>query len=53
MFDLNKLGDMTKLASQAQKVQESQERSQREQTDLLKRISGQLETVITLLKEGR
>ncbi|MGB2601591.1 MAG: hypothetical protein WBD00_03980 [Candidatus Omnitrophota bacterium] len=53
MFDLNKLGDMAKIADQAKKVQASQERSQRDQSDLLKKISGQLETIITLLKENR
>ena len=50
MFDLNKLGDMAKIANQAKQVQERQEKSQREQTDLLKKISNQLEEIISTLK---
>jgi hypothetical protein len=53
MFDLNKLGDMAKIADQAKKVQASQERAQQDQANLLRKISGQLETIITLLKENR
>jgi hypothetical protein len=52
MFDMSKLGDMSKLASQAKKVQEEQERSQKEQTDLLRKISLQLEDIVKLLKES-
>ena len=50
MFDFNKLGDMTRLASEAKKIQAQQERLQQEQTALLKKISLQLEEVISLLK---
>ncbi len=49
MFDLGKLGDISKLAGEARQIQEKQERLQREQTDLLKKISGQLEQVISIL----
>lgn len=52
MFDMSKLGDMAKLAGQARELQANQERAQGEQTDLLKKISGQLELVISLLKES-
>jgi len=50
MFDLNKLGDMAKIANQAKQVQERQEKSQREQTDLLKKIADQLDELIIVLK---
>jgi len=48
MFD--KLGDMSKMLSEAKHLQEKQERFQQEQLDLLKKISGKLDEVITLLK---
>jgi hypothetical protein len=51
MFDFNKLGDLSKVASQAKDIQAQQERSQREQLDLLKKISGQIDQVIDLLKK--
>jgi hypothetical protein len=51
MFDLNKLGDMAKIAGEAKNMQEKQERMAREQLDMLKKISSQMETVISLLKE--
>ena len=53
MFDFSKLGDMSKLASQAKQAQEKQEYFQREQSELLKKISNQLEQVVTALKEKR
>ena len=53
MFDLGKLGDMTKIAGEAKQMQERQERTTREQTDLLKKISAQLDMVIALLKDGK
>ena len=51
MFDLSKLGDISKLAGQAKELQQMQERAQREQIDLLKKIAGQLDEVISLLKK--
>ncbi|MFH1847227.1 MAG: hypothetical protein ABH869_06720 [Candidatus Omnitrophota bacterium] len=51
MFDLSKLGDMTKMADQARRMQASQEKTQQEQTDMLRKIAGQLETVISILRE--
>ncbi|UCG34914.1 MAG: hypothetical protein JSW17_05330 [Candidatus Omnitrophota bacterium] len=51
MFDLSKLGDISKLAGQAKELQQMQERVQREQIDLLKKITGQLDEVISLLKK--
>jgi len=50
MFDLNKLGDMTKIASQARQLQEKQEATTQKQTELLEKISRQLDTVIDVLK---
>lgn len=51
MFDLNKLGDMAKIAGEAKNMQEKQERMAREQLDMLRKISTQMDTVITLLKD--
>ena len=53
MFDLNKLDNIAKLAGEAKSMREGQEKITREQTDLLQKISGQLDTVISLLKEGK
>ena len=53
MFDFNKLGDMAKIAGEAKAMQEKQECMAREQVDLLRKISSQLDSVITLLKEGK
>jgi hypothetical protein len=50
MFDLSKLGDMTKLAKEAQSMQAAQEKSQKEQLELLKKISAQLDTLISLAR---
>ena len=51
MFDLSKLGDITKIAGEAKNMQEKQERMSREQTEMLRKISTQLDTVISLLKD--
>ena len=51
MFDLNKLGDMAKLAGEAKNMQEKQDRMSREQLDMLKKISSQLDTVVSLLQK--
>lgn len=50
MFDFNKLGDLSKIAGEARQLQERQEHMQREQIDLLKKISDKLDQVITILK---
>ena len=50
MFDFNKLGDLSKVASQAQKIQVQQEQLQREQIELLQKISQQMDEVVNLLK---
>ena len=51
MFDLSKLGDMAKIAGEAKSMQERQERMTREQTELLQKISAQLERVMALLQK--
>ncbi|MBN3040730.1 MAG: hypothetical protein JW867_06345 [Candidatus Omnitrophica bacterium] len=53
MFDFSKLGDLSKVASQAKQIQEKQEQAQREQIDILRKISSQIDEVLTLLKEKR
>lgn len=52
MFDMSKLGDMAKLAGEAKQMQEKQERIAREQLDALKKISAQLDTVVSLLQSS-
>lgn len=51
MFDMSKLGDMAKIASEAKHMQEKQERMAREQLDVLKKLSSQMDTMIALLKD--
>ncbi len=51
MFDFSKLGDMNKIAGQAREIQKKQEAFQKETTDALKRLSGQMDEVLKLLKE--
>lgn len=53
MFDLNKLGDMAKIAGEAKAMQEKQDRMAREQLEMLKKMSTQMEAIISLLKEGK
>lgn len=53
MFDLSKLGDMSKLASQAKEMQEKQETFQRNSTDILNKISTQLDEVLQLLRHEK
>jgi hypothetical protein len=50
MFDFSKLGDLSKIVSQAKQIQEKQEQLQNEQIELLRKISHQLEEVLSLLK---
>ena len=53
MFDLSKLGDMSKLASQAKDMQQKQEGFQKESLDMLKKVSKQLEEIFSLLKDKK
>ena len=53
MFDLSKLGDMASLAGEAKKMQERQDKAQREQAELLKKISAQLDEVLAALRQGK
>ena len=51
MFDLSKLGDMAKIAGEAKNMQEKQERMAKEQLEMLRKISPQMDTMISLLRE--
>ncbi|MBD3263751.1 MAG: hypothetical protein GF375_01450 [Candidatus Omnitrophica bacterium] len=51
MFDFGKLGDLSKMATEAKQIQAKQERFHKEQIDLLKTISAQLQDIINLLKK--
>ena len=51
MFDFSKLGDMAKIAGQAKQMQDKQDRVQREQIEVLKKISSQLNEVVDILKK--
>jgi len=51
MFDLNKLGDMAKMARDAKQIHTDQQRIQGEQVELLRKISSQLDSVLSLLKK--
>jgi hypothetical protein len=53
MFDLKQLGDMAKIAGEAKHMQEKQEKMSREQMEILQKISAQMDTVISLLKDGK
>ena len=50
MFDLGKLGDLSKVASQAQELKAQQEDFQRKQLELLQKILSQLQEMTDLLK---
>jgi hypothetical protein len=51
MFDMSKLGDMAKIAGEAKKMQERQEAGQKEQTEILRKISAQLDQVLARLTQ--
>jgi len=50
MFDFSKLGDMAKMANQAKQMQQRQDKFQGQMLEVLKKISSQLDEVLTLLK---
>ena len=50
MLDFNKLGDLSKMAQSAKQMQVKQEQGQQEQTQILKKISSQLQEVLSLLR---
>lgn len=52
MFDLKNIGDMAKLATQAQQMQKQQECRHQEQIDILKRIAQSLEQILAELRKG-
>ena len=51
MFDFGKLGDLSKMAGQAKEIQAQAERFQKQQLQLLEKISKQLDEVLTILKK--
>ena len=51
MFDISKLGDMAKIAGEAKNMHEKQEKMSREQLEMLRKISTQMDTVISLLRD--
>jgi len=51
MFDLNKLGDVAKLANEAKGMQERQEKVSTEQLEMLKKISAQIESLASFLQK--
>lgn len=51
MFDFSKLTDMSKLASEAKEIQQKQEHLQNQQLEMLKKISGQLDEALSILRE--
>jgi len=53
MFDFSKLGDMSKLAKEAKDLQSKQEDFNSKQLELLKKISLQLEELISLIKSQK
>jgi len=52
MFDFSKLGDLSKMANQAKQLQANQEIAQKQQMELLEKISKQLQEIISLIKKG-
>ena len=50
MLDFSKLSEMTKLAGEAKKLQERQDMFHKEQIELLKKISLQLDELIKITK---
>jgi hypothetical protein len=53
MFDLKQLGDMAKIAGEAKSMQEKQERMSKEHLEMLQKISIQMDTVISLLRDRK
>lgn len=51
MFDFNKLGDMSKMAKEAKKMQAEQGAFQSKQIELLKDISSKLDEIIDIIKK--
>ncbi len=51
MFDLGKLGDLSKVAGQAKQMQEAQAQAQAQQTEILQKILKRLDEITSLLKE--
>jgi hypothetical protein len=53
MLDFGKLGDMAKLAQEAKQMQAQQEHFQKEQLDILRKISKQIDELLIIAKEKK
>lgn len=53
MFNFKDLGDMSKIASQAQEMQKAQQQTEDKKMRLLEKISSQLDEVIKELKKTK
>jgi len=53
MFDFSKLGDVSKMVSQAKDIQRSQEDFQKKQLKLLSEILNKLDEIALSLKSNR
>ena len=51
MFDMGKLGDISKMMGDAKNLQKKQEMFQQESLAILKKISSQMDEIIKLLKD--
>jgi len=52
MFNLNDLGNMTKLAGEAKKMQQLQDVKHQEQITILSRIESTLSAILDEIKKG-
>ena len=53
MFDLKGLGDMSKIAGEAKRLQQEQQRTDSIKLELLKKISAQLDEVLAELRRNK
>lgn len=53
MFDLKGLGDITKIANQAQELQRQQDKKHQEQINLLRQIAATLEQILAEMKNRK
>ena len=51
MFDLKNLGDMTKMAGEAKRLQQEQQKTEERKMEMLTKISRQLDEVLAELRK--